>query len=100
MVCKLFHRPVADVAVAADAIEHLATIAGMRINGRDELLVTGHTVPLQHDLVLPANHDWLVEILERETFRMPESVLGLGQVFSDEVMWRVAIVTRGNRMVR
>ena len=57
-----------DVAVAANAIEHLATIAGMRVDGRNELPVTCHTVLLQHNHVFLADHNRLVEILERETF--------------------------------
>lgn len=40
-----------------------------------------------------------MKILKRKTFRMPISVVGLGDVFFDKAAWQMTINARGGRVV-
>ena len=82
----------ADVAVAVEAIEHLLRIAGVSVDAVDDLLVAANAVFLEHGDVARADHDGLMKVLERETLRVPETVLGFAEIFPDEVVRRVAVV--------
>jgi hypothetical protein len=93
-------RAVTDVAVAVHAVEHFAAIARVGVDARDDLLVAAHAVALKNGGVFRPDHDRLVKILEGETFRMPVAVLGFGQVFSDDVVWGVAVVAGGDGVMR
>ncbi len=91
--------PVADIAVAMHAVEHLAGVAGVRVDAIDHLLVAADAVGLEHRGVFGTNHDGLMKVLESETLGMPGAVFGFAQVFGDERVRRVAIVARGDGVV-
>ena len=88
-----------DVAVAVDAIEHLAAVAHVGIDLAYDLPVATHAIPLKDCRVFGPDYDGLVKVLKGETLRMPETVFGLGDVFIDEIVRRVAVVARGHRVV-
>jgi hypothetical protein len=49
----------------------------MRVDAADNLLVAGHAVFLEHGRVLRPDHDRLMKILQRKTFRVPVAVFGV-----------------------
>ena len=83
-----------------DAIEHFPAIAGMRVEFREEFLMTADAVPLEDGRVFRPDHDGFVEILQGEALRVPIAVLCLREILPDEVMRRMTIVAGRNRMVR
>ena len=94
------YRPMADIAVAVHTIEHVFRVARMGVDAVDNLLMTTHAVLLQHLGISRFYHDRFMKILQRETFRMMVAVFGLRHVFADEVVRRMAVVARGDRMMR
>ena len=61
----------------------------------DQVAVALETVGLQDSAVGLGDQDGFAEILEGEGFGVVPAVLGLGQVFADEVVWQVAVHTGG-----
>lgn len=61
--------------------------------------MTTDTVALHDPGAVRTDRDRLVEILQREGLGVFKAVFGLSQVFADQVVRHVAIITGGNRMV-
>src|SRR5205085_12534041 len=66
----------------------------------DEVAVATQAARLQNGGVPRLDHDWLVEILERETFRVVITVGRLGLVFCDRRMGKMAIDALGAAVMR
>ena len=62
---------------------------------RARVAVALDAVLLEHGDVSRADHDRLVVVLEGETLRVPEAVLGLAEILEDEIFRRVAVVAAG-----
>ena len=86
--------------MTVDAIEHFTAVAHMGVDAAHNLLMTGDAVALKHGRILWADHDGFMEILQRETFGMPVAVFRFGDVLADQIVRRVAVVTRRNRVMR
>ena len=93
-------RAMSDITMAVDAIEHFTAVAHMGVDAAHNLLMTGDAVALEHGRILGADHDGFMEILQRETFGMPVAVFRFGDVLADQIVRRVAVVTRCDGVVR
>ena len=65
-----------------------------------EIRVIAHAVRLQRRGAAFNHLDRFMEVHEREALRMPVAVVGLGQVFPNEIVRQVAIHTSGHGMMR
>jgi hypothetical protein len=89
---------VSDIAMAADAGEHLAASIG----GKDCVDIFGvamQTGVLRNAAIARFDADGIGEIFEREGERMEEAVVGLRDPFADGVVRQVAVVTDGDATV-
>ena len=96
--CQLERRP-ADSGTArtsSGAVGVIGPLCEQIAHGRP---VTSDAVLLEHPRVALPEMDRLVEILEREGPRMGITVLELGEVLPDELVWNVAVVTGGDGVV-
>ena len=89
----------ADVCMAADAIELTCVAPACENQLADQALVAARTVVVQHYFVMRTNSDGLGKILQGEAFGMPKAVFGLGNIFGEKALWRMAVIARGNGMV-
>ena len=64
-----------------------------------EIAVAVQAVFLQDHPAALAHLDRFVKVLECETVGVPEAVFGLGQIFADDIVRNMAIVTAGNKVV-
>ena len=94
------HRAMPDRGVAADAVQRLSTLTRTVVDQfADEIAVTGDAVFFQDARVTRLDPDWLVKVLQREAFRVPKTVLGLGQILADQIVRRVAVVASREGMM-
>jgi hypothetical protein len=65
----------------------------------DQTAMTLDAVVTENLAIARPDANGFVEILQRESFGVPKSVLGFGQIFSEEIMGRVTVVARCNGMM-
>ena len=89
----------ANATVAADAGEAIVVVGAAGIDVVSDIRVAMPAGILRHRAAAGFHGNRLMEIAGREGVGMPETVIGLGKVFPNDVVGRVAIVTGGDRAV-
>ena len=90
----------ADRIVAARALQPFGlAVYDIAVDGRSDVLVTAAAGVLGHVVVELGDFNSVGIVAAGEVERVPESVISLDRVFSDEVVRRVAVIAGSDRVV-
>jgi len=93
----LARRAVSDRGMAANTIR--SRIFVMTKDLADQSLMARDAVIAENFAIAGPDANGFVKILQSEALGVPKPILGLGQVFADKIMRRVAVIARRNGMM-